>query len=140
MNTEEKKTFKPSAKLILTAVIILIIAITSIAASVKVDITQDSITAGATFSGKTTVNINDIEDIRLTDSLNPGSRVMGLGLPWLLGGKFNNSEYGDYKLYSYTGCKVNIVIVHNGEILVFNQKTEEKTNELYNRIREIMGG
>ncbi|NMA36746.1 MAG: hypothetical protein GX942_00405 [Papillibacter sp.] len=134
-----KTNLSPKLRLIITAAIIILVAVLSLAANVRVVLGQDGITASATFAGKTAVSYTDIETVQLIDNLNPGSREMGLGLPWLLGGSFKNSEYGSYKLYSYNNCKLNIAVTYSGGVLVFNRKTEEATTALYYEILKMIG-
>jgi hypothetical protein len=125
------------AKLIVTVIVLAAIAAISLTVKVNVAYTDNGLTVGSAFAGKTAVKYEDIDSIELAGGIDYGSRSLGIGLPWLSAGKFNNSEFGSYRLYTYKGCKQNIVIHYSEGVLVFNQKTEEDTVKLYNEIIKL---
>lgn len=128
------------AKLIATVIILAAVALISLTVRINVTYTDGGLTAGALFAGKTAVSFEDIDSIELAGDINFGSRRLGIGLPWLLAGKFNNSEFGSYRLYIYKSCKQNIVIHYSEGVLVFNQKTEDETIKLYNEMIKLYNG
>lgn len=60
---------------------------------------------------------------------------MGVGNGVIKAGSYKNDLYDSYKLYSYNSCKEYIVLDTNKGIVVVNDKTSSKTQELYHEIQ-----
>lgn len=85
------------------------------------------------------VSLDSVTEITYRESLDKGARTMGFGSPRLSMGTFQNDEFGNYTLYSYTGCDAAIVIRGGEKILVINAKTPAETQALYECLLEQTG-
>ena len=99
---------------------------------VKASFGEDGITVSGTLSGSEEVLYGDIESVELRSGIDYGSRDFGFGGKKFLGGTFSNNEFGSYKLYVYAGNKDAVVVKYSGgQVLCFNLKTEEETEDAY---------
>ncbi|MBR3978942.1 MAG: SdpI family protein [Oscillospiraceae bacterium] len=97
---------------------------------------NDAICITADYHEDLTVPMDTVTEITYRESLDKGMRVMGFGSPRLSMGTFQNDEFGNYTLYSYTGCDGAIVIKSGDKVLVVNAKTPEETKALYEMLKE----
>ncbi len=126
------KVFITIVTLVLAGILILFVG------SVKVSITNNSVSVKGTFVGGTTIPLNEITSVEYVDSLNIGSRQFGMGTFKMASGTYNNEKYGSYKLYSYSKVNAFVIIHYGDKILVFNQSDVENTKKLYNQIKKIL--
>lgn len=103
--------------------------------SIDVEVKQDGITAKATLTATTEIDYKDIEEVKLVKDIDLGKRTNGLGDFTVQAGHFKNTLYGKYMLYSYNKCDTYVEItLKDGTHVVLNEKTEQKTKELYEKI------
>jgi len=75
-----------------------------------------------------------------TGRMNYGIRIGGYGGIDRLGGRFRNSEFGNYKLGVSVSVGKNIIIRYNeNKVLVFNLETADKTEQFYGELRRMVG-
>ncbi len=110
----------------------------SFTGSITYTFDDDSFTVDSSYSAPMTVRYLEIDKIEIRESVTPGTKVMGFNSPTLLLDVFKNSEFGKYTRYTYTRCDTCIVIDINGETLVINGESSEKTREIYESIMEHM--
>ena len=88
-------------------------------------------------SANRNLSYEDMVSIELREDLNLGGRVGGFGGTKVLGGNFNNEEFGDYTLACYKAVRTYIVIEpEEGKMLVFNLDGVEETVDFYNELLE----
>ena len=69
-----------------------------------------------------------------------GIRIGGYGGIDRLGGRFRNSEFGNYKLGVRVSVKKCIVVRYmESKVLVFNLENEDRTEQFYNELRRMVG-
>lgn len=102
---------------------------------VTISVNEDSITITAPTVDET-VAYADIVYIGHVQDFEKGSRVWGYGTPTVKSGTFHNSDFGRYTLASYAKVAPCIVISVNGDMMAFNQGSEESTTLLYDMIME----
>ncbi|ACL75422.1 PH domain-containing protein [Ruminiclostridium cellulolyticum] len=105
--------------------------------SVKVTITNNSVTVKGTFVGSTTISVNEITSIEYVDSLDIGSRQVGMGTYKMAAGTYKNDKFGSFKLYSYSKVNAFVIIHYGDKTLVFNQSDVEATQNVYDQIKDI---
>ncbi len=133
---EKKELFKKNkAGMILTAVLLVAIAALLIFSKVTVTIDNQSVTIKSALE-RLVIDYDEMVKIEKVDSIKAGSRVMGADLIKIYSGTFKNEEYGRYKLYIYKNISDYIVIEYEDGFVVFNQDTNELTDQLYNTILE----
>lgn len=93
----------------------------------------------ASFSADMDVAYVDMEEIRLEEDFDIGSRTMGFGSARLSMGLFENRQLGSYTLYAYNSCDSMVLIRSGDEYLAFNARTEEETLALYEALLEKVG-
>ena len=98
----------------------------------KVEVTcgETALTIDATYWADMTIAYEEIESAEIRETV-PGSRVYGFGSARLLLGSFENAEFGLYTRYTQGGDPVCIVLVVNGEIVVFSGENDVQTREIY---------
>ena len=95
----------------------------------------EGIRIDSTFYGEHFIEYTDVEDIKLVEDFDFGSRQFGFGSPHMLLGSFRNDELGNYTLYAYTRQDTCVVItLKSGGTVVFSLKSAEETASLYNSI------
>ena len=105
---------------------------------IKAELLSDRITVKSAMFNES-INYSEITDVRLLNSVDYGQRVSGVGIPGLNTGHFKNSGFGDYQCAVTRSASMCIAIKKtDGSYLVFNQKSDENTENLYNRIKEKM--
>lgn len=86
--------------------------------------------------GDKTIDYSEIMEVSFEDDFQFGSRVGGFGSFKLNEGRFKNSRFGRYTLYTYVKCR-SVVIIHTEEDIVgVNAESREETEELYWEILE----
>ena len=121
--------------LIVTALILVFVAIVIFVGEIEVSYFEDSFTIQADFWSDLTVEYDEIEAIEYRDSDNVGSRTVGLGGARLYAGSFKNEEFGAYTRYSYVKCKSCVILTVGENTLVINGSDAESTKEIYDTIR-----
>ncbi len=133
---EKKELFKKNkVSLIITAVLLVAIAALLIFSKVTVTTDMQAVTIKSALE-RLVIDYDDMVKVEKVDSIKIGSRVMGADLIKIYSGTFKNDEYGRYKLYIYKDVKDYIVIEHEGGFVVFNQNSQDLTDQLYNAILE----
>ena len=67
--------------------------------------------------------------------LDLGRRTNGNGSVRIQAGQFRNKRFGNYRLYSYNVCREYVVIDTEDKTIVVNDKTPERTKELYEKLK-----
>lgn len=119
---------------ILTIFIFVGIGILLYSGDVSVELNKDAMQVHGFFASSTNINYEEIKSIKLEDDVQLGSRIGGFGGLKLSTGNFENDEFGKYKLYSYNGCDLHIVVETENRYVVFNKADEKTTQELYHDI------
>ena len=99
----------------------------------SVDLQSDRLVIQATFEHGITLPLEEIEDMKLIFTPN-GNRLVGYQTPSLQMGEFYSDELGSYRTYIWTSSPLSIEVDYDGQILVFNQEDEKKTEQLYDQI------
>jgi uncharacterized membrane protein len=101
------------------------------------DDSNESFTATASYYTDLTVRYEDVVSFELREDLSVGKRLYGVGSPRLSVGNFQNEEFGEYLLYSYTACKSYVVLTDKeGKVIVLNRPDKAQTEGVY---EEILG-
>jgi len=119
-----------------TIVLLAGIAVAAFTGNIHVEYGEDRFTIRASYWEDVTVPYDAIEGLEYRQDFSPGARTNGFGSPRLSMGIFQNEEFGNYTLYSYTGCDAVVVVKASGKTLVFGGKTVEQTTEFYQTLSE----
>lgn len=106
--------------------------------SIDVDIQKDAIHLSGSNLRKRTIDYDDIQAIKYTESFDIGSRKGGWSSYQIQLGVFEN-ESGEYDLYAYTVCDAYIILETDKRIIVFNGETKEATLRYYNHLKLKLG-
>ena len=82
-----------------------------------------------------TLEREEILSVDYETELDLGKRINGNGSVRIQAGQFRNERFGNYRLYSYNRCSEYVVIGTETKTIVVNDKTPEKTKELYEKIK-----
>lgn len=131
---------KPTTKVIIAiSAVILILVLFIFAGGVKVSIDNNELAVSSLLVSNTKIQISEIQSIELVENLDYGKRISGLGTIKMQLGSYENDQFGEYKLYSYSQVKTVILIRTNDSIIALNQKTYEKTKQLYDDLETKVG-
>lgn len=119
---------------IITTVTIVLIGFLLFTGDVVTTLDEDLINVKGSFWSNYSVDYDTINYISIEKNIDLGHRKNGIGSIKLSEGSFSNDEFDDYKLYVYNKCDTYIVMNTDKGIVVINDKTEKKTQELYNNI------
>lgn len=84
-----------------------------------------------------TLERKEIVSVEYETDLDLGKRINGNGSVRIQAGQFRNEKFGDYRLYSYNTCSEYIVIGTKERTIVVNDKTPEKTEALYKKVKRF---
>jgi hypothetical protein len=130
-----KETKKGSIVTTLTVIGIAIIAfVLLLTGDIKVQYGDTSFTVNASYWPNRTISYDTIDKVTYENNISVGDRTNGVGSFRLNEGKFHNSAYGKYFLYSYVDCKEFVKLDTSDGIIVINGKTPEATKEIYNTL------
>jgi uncharacterized membrane protein YwaF len=114
---------------VVTAVVLIIVFVLIGGGNVTATMDDDALRVDGSSLNRS-IGFDDIVTVEFRDGFDHGSRTSGFGGTRVLGGNFNNSEFGDYSLACYTDVQYHIVITPTqGKVLVFNLSTAEETEE-----------
>ena len=104
--------------------------------SIDVTLDEDAFTLKCLYHTET-VAYEDVEKVELS-YVYASERVLSFGGISKAFGKYENEDFGEHYRLTYEENAHNYIIVtkKDGTVTVFNQKTEPKTAELYEKIRE----
>jgi len=119
--------------LVITVGVVAGIIIFSNSGSVSVSMDDDGFRINAPMTD-VYVAYDNIDSVEFREELDAGTRTNGFGGTNVSGGKFRNSEFGDYTLARYKGVDAFIVVHTQGKVIVFNQNSVAGTIELYNEL------
>ncbi len=131
-------SISPKAKKItavLTALILVIVAVLIFTGEVTVTLAETSLTAKATFWTTSEISYEDISYIEYLSNVGSDVREFGVGSPRLLVGRFRNEEIGTYIRYTYTQCNSAVLIVtDDGSVYMLGLESENETASLYSEL------
>ena len=136
----EKKKGNIVTSAILLPVILVLVCVMLFTGNVTTHYGEDRLEIKATYHSDAAIAYSEIEDIEYREEFAKGSRMMGYGSPRLSLGAFNNSEFENYTLYSYTNCDAAVVLTVRGKKIVVNGKNPEETKAIYEELTERIGG
>ena len=129
---EEKRNAK--AGMMVTVVICAAVAVFLLTGDVHIQINEQKMEIQGSYWMVKEILLEDINHVEYRETMNVGRRTNGVGSFRLREGNFQNTEFGNYILYSYTGCKTFVVMETDKGIVVVNQKTEDETKALYEKL------
>ncbi len=144
------EAFAPSAPLmpgmkryrkISLAVVIVILALITIVmftGEIQVHLEENSFHIQASYHEDLTVSYSEIDSVTYVDHCDAGVRTLGFHSARLSMGTFENTEFGQYTRYVYTGCESCIMLRSGEKVLVINGKDGEETRDLYERLIQKM--
>ena len=130
---KNKKAFGIAMGVILVVVLI-VVALLMFVGGIETTLGDTSFEVSAGIGGSVTLNYADIEAIEYRETAVPGQRVFGVGSAKILAGDFNNSEFGNYKRFTYTGDIPCIVIKSKGQTYVISAEDAAGTKQIYDTI------
>ena len=103
-------------------------------AHVNITLTDNGIDIDASMENEF-IRYVDIKEIELRDGFDKGRKVMGYSGLIIDSGRFNNAEFGDYRLATHHDVEKYIVVEKtDGGHTVFNCGSAEETVSMYNEI------
>ena len=115
------------------------VAVLMFVGDVSVSYGEKSFQVSASFSGSLTVEYDAVDSLEYREAFSAGNRVMGFGSARLSVGTFQNSEFGSYTLYGYTGGEGCVVVKQGENVLVIVGKTAQETKGIYDALIEKCG-
>ena len=136
----DSKSYKvgKTISLILVPIILVGVGILMFTGDVSCTLEETSLTVDSIYYESTTIAYDDITSVEFSEKMETGRRTFGFGSAKLSLGEFRNEELGSHTRYTYNSCKACIIIRSNQKTLVFNAKTVEDTQALYNELLEKM--
>ncbi len=107
--------------------------------NVNIDFLDYSFSVKCILGGSVNVAFNEVESVEYVDSFDYGGRLSGSETNRLMAGTFENTAFGKFKFLAYKSCD-EYIIVHYGddEVVVFNQKTPELTEQCYEELLAVL--
>lgn len=120
-------------------VVVVVVLLLLFSGRISCELTEESLTVGASLAGSVTVAREDMESVQLISELEPGSRRVAASSFLTECGRYKNSVYGSYRLYRHKSVDCAIELRHSGgEVLVFNLETEEQTRSMLDRLEAMI--
>ncbi|WP_028042418.1 DUF3784 domain-containing protein [Candidatus Stoquefichus massiliensis] len=120
---------------LLGIVVMVVIGVAMFTGNVYVTFEDDYLKVSASMTKSMEIDYQDIDSVDYITNLDTGSRTFGIGNAVIGAGRFKNEKFGSYHLYAYENCDDYIVIYLNSEVVVFNAKTKEETQKIYQEIQ-----
>ena len=120
--------------LIVLPLILISVVVLMFVGSITLKYDESSFTVKATFYNSLTVDYDSVDSIEYRENFDKGSRLFGFGSAKLLAGTFNNDEFGNYTLYSYTTCDSVVIVTVEEKILVISGTDNQNTKEIYDTL------
>ncbi len=126
--------------IIITAVILVIVIAVMLLARTNAEIDDETLIVKGTFFIEK-IAVSDIGSIELLDKWDAGKRSFGMETLNIRTGVFTVGDLGQYNLCAYKNMNKFIKITDSdGSVTVFNLKTAEVTQDIYNRLKEKTTG
>ncbi|MDR2889606.1 MAG: PH domain-containing protein, partial [Lachnospiraceae bacterium] len=122
--------------LIFTVAVCMLVGIFLLTGEVRVSTTAEGLHIDATYWRNNTIAYSAIHAVGYVEDLPLGSRTNGYGGFRTALGNFRNERFGDYRLYSYVGCKSYVVLQTDDGVTVINAIDDQATRSLYTAIAE----
>ena len=142
----EKELKRKKTRNIGTAVIVLITVVAMVFSAmllftgdVKVLIRDDMLEIQGSFWSDYELPLSEIRTVTYREDFETGRKRMGVNSLQLNEGTFQNSEFGEYTIYSYARCEDFVVMETTDGVLAVNGKTPEETRTLYEKILAAAG-
>lgn len=116
---------------VIVPIILLVAALLMFSGNIKVKCEDTALTINATYWTDLEIDYSEIETIEYRKDLDVGVRTNGFGSPKLSMGIFQNDEFGQYTLYSYTGATEHIVLTSGEKTLVIGMGNAKETQAIY---------
>ncbi len=81
------------------------------------------------------INTTDLRSVVFRERMATGPVKNGRSNGWLISGICNNPEFGDYTLCADTDLPAFVVVRYKGQVVVFNLKTVEETEAMYEALK-----
>lgn len=121
---------------IFTGVILVLATALFFTGKVKANPEEDILKIQCSYWPGIEIPYDNIESLSLMEGLDKGARTNGLGTYRISAGKWQNAEFGSYRLYANARCKTYIVMEVKKEIIVINAEDEKSTQSLLTKIKE----
>ena len=142
----EKELKRKKTRNIGTAVIVLITVVAMVFSAmllftgdVKVLIRDEMLEIQGSFWSDYELPLSEIRTVTYREDFETGRKQMGVNSLQLNEGTFQNSEFGEYTIYSYARCEDFVVMETTDGVLAVNGKTPEETRTLYEKILAAAG-
>lgn len=116
------------------------VAVVMFTGKVEVRCDDTAFTVNATYWTELQVEYTGIDTVEYREPLDVGVRTNGFASARLSLGVFQNDEFGNYTLYSYTGAKGFVVLTSKDKTLVIGLKDPAQTQALYETLQEKVKG
>ena len=121
--------------LIILIILAVLTGVPMFAGSVNIEFEEDKIRLSGFLVPGYTLEQEEILSVDYEKELDLGRRTNGNGSVRIQAGQFRNKRFGNYRLYSYNACREYVVIDIEDKTIVVNDKTPERTKELYEKIK-----
>lgn len=135
---DAKSKKKSKVGIVFTIGIIILAIVILLTGSINVKYNENDFTVSASFWKSSTYKYEEIEEIKLLDSYDKGSRTVGVGSLRLNVGAFRSDDFGNYTLYSYSGSESGVYLKINGNTVVISCENNESTKEVYKELKDRM--
>ena len=135
--TKEEIRYSPKEKkisIIVTIFIIVVLLLIFCKGRYEIDLQEKSFTIQADLWEDITVAYDNIEEIEYLPRKKEGRRVMGFGSLDLVMGLCENNTWGNYTAYLNLKTEPCILLKIDDKILVVNERNEEATRQLYEKL------
>lgn len=121
--------------LIILIILAVLTGVPMFAGSVNIEFEEDKIRLSGFLVPGYTLEQEEILSVDYEKELDLGRRTNGNGSVRIQAGQFRNKRFGNYRLYSYNACREYVVIDIEDKTIVVNDKTPERTKELYEKLK-----
>ena len=130
-------------RIITVVVLVLVVGGWLLMGGVKLELGEQLLTVSGTMSGSLSVPYDNITALDLRDSMDFGSRSLGVSSLRTQCGTYRNKEFDRYRLYAYGNAQAYIVVHYTGDpdssVLVFNRKDAGDTRAVYEQLLTLTG-
>lgn len=139
--------FRSKADRVMTVIVLVILAVALVGTPVllftgdiRYTVGENALQIEASYWPDAEIDYADVESIEYAEDIPAGSRTNGFGSPRLSLGTFQNTAFGSYTRYAYTGCDACVVMQVKGRTVVLSGSDEAATRALYDQLNDRIFG
>lgn len=105
--------------------------------NIHIEFQKSSLALSGSFVSSSLIDYQDIIQIEYREDLKIGKKKNGINNAKIEAGRYQNDEFGNYRLYSYTNSLSYVVIETKNDLFVVSGSTKQQTQDIYRKLNAL---